>query len=207
MKRSVDEVGFATAGGFANGSEETQEEQGGAAGAGVRGRTQEGAPLSARMQVAEGGAKAELTTAPVLGAAASSSSAAATDGAVVRDLAWYREQAERGDASAQIPLAQRYHRGEGVKKDADQAFDWMSKAAQQGYANAQGALGRMYGKGVGVAKDLHKACDWTSKAAQQGQRDAQRRLSSLYRKGEGVKQDLEKAVEWLLRSGGWASRA
>jgi len=67
---------------------------------------------------------------------------------VARD---FLPRAAQGDVLAQSVLAQLYLLGEGVPRDASQAFGWAEKAATQGDRNAQYLLGLMYFEGHGVA--------------------------------------------------------
>ena len=47
----------------------------------------------------------------------------------VMAVEWYREAAERGDASAQLKLGVRYAKGEGVPQDDALAHKWLTLAA------------------------------------------------------------------------------
>lgn len=55
-------------------------------------------------------------------------------------LAWQKERAERGEASAQYELGMRYLNGEGVTNNPALAHEWLSKAAAQGHAKAKAAM-------------------------------------------------------------------
>jgi hypothetical protein len=61
-----------------------------------------------------------------------------------------------------------YHKGDGVKEDAEKAFFWYEKAANAGLAIAQYNLGMIYFEGVIVPKDEEKAKELWQKAASQG---------------------------------------
>jgi TPR repeat protein len=97
-----------------------------------------------------------------------------------------KEKADQGDAIAQFNLGQMYREGEGVEKDAKEAFKWYQKAADQGLAIAQFSLGLMYGNGLGVEQDFKEAVKWYHKAADQGDAGAQYSLGVMYGMGNGV---------------------
>ena len=61
-----------------------------------------------------------------------------------------RISAEKGDASAQYRLGQRYDEGVGVSQDYRQAKEWFEKAANQGHPGAQVNLGTLYLQGEGA---------------------------------------------------------
>src|SRR5688572_18792139 len=69
-------------------------------------------------------------------------------------LADVRGAAERGEAAAQLELANRLFFGDdGVAEDRAAAVSWFRKAAEQGHAEAQHRLGLLYHGGRGVARD------------------------------------------------------
>ena len=78
------------------------------------------------------------------------------------------QEAESGDAKAQMRLARMYYNGDDMPKDYAKAAGWYQKAADQGIALAQYNLGMMYQNGEGVTKDAAKAAEWLKKAAAQG---------------------------------------
>jgi predicted aspartyl protease len=55
---------------------------------------------------------------------------------------WMQQEAESGNADAQLTLASMYNSGRGVARDPKQAQAWMEKAAAAGQPNASLALGR-----------------------------------------------------------------
>jgi TPR repeat protein len=107
-----------------------------------------------------------------------------------------KQAAEQGDLSAQFDLAHRYHAGDGVPKDAAEAFKWMEKAAQHEISpvtltiDAHYYLGVMYETGDGVAKDLTNAFKLYQEAAVGGNKpEPFVRLGQMYEKGEAVPQN------------------
>jgi TPR repeat protein len=111
-------------------------------------------------------------------------------------VAYYRLDAERGEAVAQYYLGLRYFVGNGVSKDFVQAVTWFRNAAEQGLADAQFFLGGMYDMGTGVPQDYVQAVAWFRKAAEQGFAHAQNNLGRMYAKGTGVLKDDKEAVKW-----------
>jgi TPR repeat protein len=115
------------------------------------------------------------------------------------------QKAKAGDAVAQCHLGVRYSLGEGVPKDARQAFDWQRKSAEQGFTTCQFFVAYRYqfdesdGWG-GVQQDLGMAAHWYRKAAENGHMFAQAQLAYLYSKGKGVPQNFQQAVYWYRKS-------
>jgi TPR repeat protein len=104
------------------------------------------------------------------------------------------EQAEQGDADAQVSLASRYY--EQDVKDHVEAERWYRLAANQGEAVAQYSLGYMYAKGHGVPQDYVARSGWFRLAAEQGLDLAQYELARAYVRGEGVPQNNVQAHKW-----------
>lgn len=107
------------------------------------------------------------------------------------------QQAQHGDADAQLQLAAFYSRGEGVEKNYPQAARWLTLAAQQGNAAAQGILATMYDEGVGVPQDYSLATHWARLAAMRGDSTGQSVLGTLYSEGRGVTHDAQEAYAWF----------
>ena len=98
-------------------------------------------------------------------------------------------------------MAKHYQTGDGVPKDAAEAFKWMQKAAQNqtqgsGVDDAIYDLALMYENGEGVSQDVSEAHNLFLQAATEyRQSDATFRVGQMYEKGEGVPQDDFKAVQ------------
>ena len=110
------------------------------------------------------------------------------------------DKAQRGDATAQIRLAEMYSNGEGVPEDDTEAVKWYRLAAEQGNAYAQYSLGWAYANGEGVPEDDTEAVKWYRLAAEQGVAGAQFRLGVMYDYGQGVPEDDTEAVKWYRRA-------
>ncbi len=93
--------------------------------------------------------------------------------------------AEAGNASAQNRVGEMFEFGQGVKRDADAAFDWFSKAAEQDNLSAWHNMGRCYNFGTGVAQDFAAAEQWYLKAASRGDSESMFFLGTLYATAHG----------------------
>lgn len=113
------------------------------------------------------------------------------------DLGKMRQQAEGGDAWAQLNLGAAYDNGMGVERDLNQALHWYQVAAEQGLAEAQYNLAHLL-----VSEELSAAAaaGWMRKAAEQGMADAQYLMGVIYAEGIGLEMDDVRAVEWLKRA-------
>lgn len=103
--------------------------------------------------------------------------------------------AERGDARAQLQLANCCYLGRAVEKDPVRAAYWYRKAAEQGLPHAQFNFGHCCAEGLGVEKDPAQAACWYRKAAEQGHTAAQNNLGICYAEGIGVEKDPVRAAE------------
>ena len=88
------------------------------------------------------------------------------------DLKEQMQSAATGDELAQLELAIRYVKGDGVPQDYARAFDWFQKSAMQGCEIAQVRLGTMYFSGKGVPMDFVRAYAWWNVASSRGDPDA-----------------------------------
>ncbi|MDO4250275.1 MAG: tetratricopeptide repeat protein [Moraxella sp.] len=95
------------------------------------------------------------------------------------DIQTLTQQAQAGNTQAQFFLAMRLQKGQGVKKNAEQAAYWYTRAAEQGIAPAQLNLGIMYLRGEGVKADMATARSWLEKAAHLGDNRASYALAVL----------------------------
>ena len=110
------------------------------------------------------------------------------------------QQADQGNAEAQVNLGVMYTNGKGVAQDDRQAVAWYRKAADQGNAEAQYNLGVAYENGIGVPQDYRQAVAWYRKAADQGLAMAQLSLGMMYLNGRGVAQNYRQAVSWFQKA-------
>src|SRR5260370_1099285 len=109
-----------------------------------------------------------------------------------------KAKAEKGDAWAQLTIANAYLHGRGAKKDQVEAIRWYRKAAEQGHAEGEYNLGVCYANAQGVARDWAEAVKWYRKAAEQNHATAQNNLGVCYAYGQGLVKDYLEAYKWWL---------
>ncbi len=101
--------------------------------------------------------------------------------------AWFRNQADAGDAEAQYRLGEIYESGLGEPgSKPDDAIGWYRKAAAQGHARAAFRLAHLLEQQPGQEKTAAEAYRQASLA---GLSEAIYNLARLYRDGAGVQQD------------------
>lgn len=106
------------------------------------------------------------------------------------------QQAQAGDAAAQLAIAQRLESGKGTKQDIPMAFSWYRKAADQGLPEAQYKVATMLETGTGTEKDFSQARHWYKQSAKQHYPLAIAKIASL------VKEDRLKKEARLKRTAG-----
>ena len=105
--------------------------------------------------------------------------------------------AEDGCAPAQRALGSLYERGQGVEKNAENAFEWTKKAAEQNDPVAMFNLACYHDKGFGAEKNQQTALTWYRKAAEYGHPEAAALIASLIETGDrGLEKDMDEAVRW-----------
>jgi TPR repeat protein len=110
---------------------------------------------------------------------------------------FFRQGAERGDASAQCGLARCYQEGHGVARDAKKAMQWFRAAAEQDLPEAQYALGLMFLDDKGGTRDPKQAQRWFQQAATRGEPNAQFEAAEGFRLGRGTKVDFGRAIAFF----------
>ena len=142
------------------------------------------------------------------------------------DITSLKEDAEKGEAGAQLKLAGYYFLGQGgLEQSYEKAFYWTNKAAEQGNTLAQATIGNSYFTGRGVIQSDEKAFYWAkksaegndetgqfllailyfagkgvAKSAEQGFPDAQYLLALCYNEGKGVKKNKQQTIYWLNKA-------
>lgn len=116
---------------------------------------------------------------------------------MIKDI---RNEVEKGNAEAMYTLGLHYRKGDGIRKDANEAVRWCRKAAEKGFAKAQYLLGEYYYRGYGVQKEYSEAVNWWRKAADQNFAEAQYYLGMCYDNGFGVPQNSNEAVKWYQKA-------
>lgn len=119
-------------------------------------------------------------------------------------LAWYEKAADKKSWKAMLRLADLLRKGEGCKKNVEQAKEWEAKAiaelrplADNGQAEAQRGLADCYVNAWGVEKSYEMAVKLYSDAYECRDWLAFGRLSRLYAEGLGVTKDVDKARTML----------
>ena len=88
-----------------------------------------------------------------------------------------RLAADRGDAQAQLHLADLIFQNNDVDPEA---FQYLKLSAEQGLTGAEGMLGLYYVRGFGgVGVDLEEARRWTARAAAKGNEQAKKLLARI----------------------------
>ncbi len=114
---------------------------------------------------------------------------------------------------AAFRLGERFRDGNGVEKNAEQAFLWFRRGASPGNEGSE-RVADCYLEGLGVEKDERAAAAWYRKAAEElrfaaedktrrvelyrkaaelGDFEATRALGRMYKRGDGVEKDLNEA--------------
>lgn len=117
-----------------------------------------------------------------------------------KEIEELEKRAETGDALALFELGEKYHLGDGIKKDETKAFDYYKKSAEAGNARAQYTVGMCFEGGKYVEKDLKTANKWFEKAAKQNNAEALNKLAYHYYQGYGCEQSGEKAFEFYSKA-------
>jgi TPR repeat protein len=120
---------------------------------------------------------------------------------VAGDLAITKERAERGDAKAQVELADNL----AANLLAAQAVEWYRKAAEQGNVEAKYRLGEILINGSGirpspdqrVAPNPTEGVRWTFEAATNFHAGACRNMSYVLEYGVGLDRNLVESYAWL----------
>jgi TPR repeat protein len=108
-----------------------------------------------------------------------------------------RREAHKGDANAQLQLAEYYKIGIGVTHNPHKAVYWLKKSAAQGNTDAMAELGAAYAKGDGVVADQGKAMKLWEEAADKDNAGAELHLAwSTYRHSENASQTRVEAYKW-----------
>lgn len=95
------------------------------------------------------------------------------------------ESAEKGQADAQLMVADCYAQALGAEQDDRQAIAWYQRAAEQGLPAAQFALGQAHERAADVSNDTSLAQQWYREAAAHGHPGAQMALERLDSVGNG----------------------
>jgi len=104
------------------------------------------------------------------------------------------------ESDAQLDLADKYFKGEGVTKDYARVLEIVNPLANQGNTRAMNRLGTLYTHGLGVPKNYAKALELLQKSADKGYAGAQSNLGDAYFSGNGVLKNFAKAAKWYQKA-------
>jgi uncharacterized protein len=115
-------------------------------------------------------------------------------------IAWWTEQAAKGDAQAARRLGVEYMDGKGnvVERDYEKARKYHLQAAKAGEARSMMDLGTIYEQGLGVPADLIEAARWYEWSAKYGHGPAQYNIATMLETGEGGRKDEVEAYMYYL---------
>ncbi len=113
---------------------------------------------------------------------------------------WYEQAALKGDAYAQLKIADIYQNGIAVEKNLQNANYWYHQSAIQGEVFAQMQFAKNLEKGIGIKQNYNEAMYWYLQAANQGYSDAIYKIGVIYDDGLwGFPEDDKKALFWLQK--------
>jgi TPR repeat protein len=96
----------------------------------------------------------------------------------------YRRASSAGSSTAMVGLGVLLIKGDGVRKNVDEARTLIVKAANAGDVEGMTNLAAIYGAGVGVKIDLAKARNWYAKAAEANSSEAMYQLGLMSQDGD-----------------------
>ena len=116
------------------------------------------------------------------------------------DMPWLYNEAEKGDAEAQLLMGNCFCIGRNVPKSLEKAVTWWLKAAKQGAPEAMYNLGCAYSLGEGVPQSDDEAYQWWRRGAEAGDVRSQTALGDCYRDGMGVSPSEAEALKWWRKA-------
>jgi TPR repeat protein len=118
-----------------------------------------------------------------------------------KGLAYWKREAERGEASAMGLLGDCYWMGQNVKQDLKEAERWLFRAANNGDESSMFRLGQFYSTVEDIQlRHGEEAIRWFARAAEKGNPYAVVDMADLYREGKLVPQNYPRAQS-LYRGG------
>lgn len=116
-------------------------------------------------------------------------------------IAWWTEQAAKGDAVAARRLGVEYMDGKGgvVQRDYEKARFYHLQAAKAGDARSMFDLGTIYENGMGVEASLIEGAKWFEWAAKYGHPQGQYNFATMVETGDaGRKDEVEALMYYIL---------
>ncbi|RIA94041.1 kinase-like domain-containing protein [Glomus cerebriforme] len=90
--------------------------------------------------------------------------------------------------------------GQGVPKNATEAYNFYKSSAENGFVPAYNKIGLCYDMGTGVTVDKQKAFHWIEKSAKADDKYGQYNLGAYYETGNGCVKDESKGFTWYLKA-------
>ena len=112
-------------------------------------------------------------------------------------LSWITEQAETGNAQAQLMLGEAYSDYSLPKPDRDKARHWFELAANQNIVEGKYRLAVLYLKN---SENAQQAVNLLSEAAEQQHAPSNLKLATLYDEGEHVDQSMDTAIKFYAQA-------
>jgi len=112
-----------------------------------------------------------------------------------------------GDHGAEVEMAEKLERGQGLPADRDAAVVWYGRAAEAGSVHAALQLNRLYRDGAALHSDDARIAASLEKLASGGNADAMRALADMYFYGRGVARDPHLAMTLLNQAASGGSTA
>jgi TPR repeat protein len=115
-------------------------------------------------------------------------------------IAWWREQAAKGDANAAYHLGVEYMDGKPnvVQRDYEKARQYHTQAAMAGEPRSMMDIGTMHEYGLGVSIDIVEAARWYGRSANYGYGAAQYNFATLLETGDAGRKDEVEAYKYYL---------
>ncbi len=118
-------------------------------------------------------------------------------------MQWYQRALECDEkdvvAMANMMIGNLYHKGMGVEKDAEKAFEYFKKSAEMGEMAAMQIIAEFHDKGYGkIAVDFVEAMRWREKLADKGDIVSSFLVGIRYMVGaEGMERDPGKGLRYI----------
>ncbi|WDE95646.1 tetratricopeptide repeat protein [Lentisphaera profundi] len=120
---------------------------------------------------------------------------------VLDAIALYRESAQKGNADAQLKMAEFSNNQEYPSVyNRKEALKWLMLSADNGNSTSEARVAYCYQNGIGVRKDNEVAIRWFLRAANKNYPPAQVALGNCYSVGSGVSANLEIAYTWYEKA-------
>ena len=158
------------------------------------------AAIGAAVPVAVFGVAAVAETPPAQTAARSEGEDLYRRGLYAEAIAWWTEQAAKGDIEAARRLGVEYMDGKGgvVERDFEKARNYHLQAAMGGERRSMMDLGTIHEHGYGVTADLLVAARWYEWSGKYGYGPGQYNIATMLETGDAGRKDEVEAYKYYL---------